>query len=155
MRALLIVAMILAAPTWLSAGQTAQKTGEKTAAQKTAAQKTGEKKTAAQKTAAQKTAAQKTAEKTDKKSTWQAIAERRAATMAARGYRGHLPGVPAGTFEGVGFGGWNCATCVGSGQLLADAQAQGADGIVYRVRLWTGGSAVRYRARRRIFTRRR
>jgi len=125
-----------------------------TATQKTATQKTATQKTATQKTATQKTATQKTA----KKSKWQTIAERRAATMAARNYRGHLPGVPVGIFEGVGFGGWNCATCVGSGTLLGDAQAKGSDGTVYRVRLWTGGQVrriTRYRLVRRTRAHRR
>ena len=118
--------------------QAGEQSTQKTAAQKSApasAQKT---------TAAQKT----TNEATQKATTWQAIAEQRAATMAARRFRGHLAGVPSGCFEGVGWGGWGCATCVGSGSLLADAQCQAADGTVYRVRLWSGGGSVRQRTTR-------
>ena len=82
--------------------------------------------------------------------TYQEIAQGRANTMAARNYRGHLSGIPAGCFEGVGWGGWGCATCVGSGTCVADAQAMSSSGVVFRVRLWTGGSSYRstYRTRR-------
>lgn len=81
--------------------------------------------------------------------TYQEIAQGRANRMASLNHRGHLATIPAGCFEGVGWGGWGCATCVGSGTCVADAQAMSSSGTVYRVRLWTGGSRSRFRLFRR------
>lgn len=108
------------------------------AAQKSATAAAQKASPAAQKSVAQKSEAAQKGE-TVVKSRWQVLAENRAARMAARNYRGHLPNNPA-PFEGVGWGGWGCQTCVGSGVLLADAQAQSATGEVFRVRFWSGGS---------------
>lgn len=67
----------------------------------------------------------------------QARCQAEANYMAANGIRGHVWGNIA-HFEGVGWGGWGCATCVPSGGMIltGDASAQSAWGEVFRVRSW-------------------
>ena len=63
-------------------------------------------------------------------------AQQKANYMAKYRIRGHV-WAPLGAFEGVGFGGYGCATCVPArGRLTADAGAWGSDGVYYRVRVW-------------------
>jgi len=70
-------------------------------------------------------------DKPDQVGFFQGIAQQRANKMAELRHKGHLAGIPFGCFEGVGWGGPNCSTCVGSGTCVGDAQATGSDGIVY------------------------
>ena len=66
----------------------------------------------------------------------QAWAESEANMMVARRYKGHIRSAPAGTFVGVGFSmTGRVVTCVGSGQLVAQATVRGPDGF-YHVRVW-------------------
>lgn len=71
----------------------------------------------------------------------QAIAETKAAHMAATGSKGHVLrslGFGGGNFEGCGWStSGNVPTCTprGGAKLIADATAQGRDGR-YRVRIW-------------------
>lgn len=71
----------------------------------------------------------------------QARCQQEANTMASRRYRGHV-GSTIGRFEGVGFGGPGCKTCLpeeyGYRGLspTGDAEAVGNDGVTYRVRSW-------------------
>lgn len=63
--------------------------------------------------------------------------EAEARYMVARNIRGHV-GPVIGRFEGVGFGGRNCSTCVPRGRMVltGDAVAQYSDGTWCRVRSW-------------------
>ena len=59
----------------------------------------------------------------------QAWAEEEARLMASRGTCGHVRSAPMGHFVGVGCG----TTCVGSGQLVAEAHYQGRMVLVWRM----------------------
>ncbi|MCP4782845.1 MAG: hypothetical protein GY903_26565, partial [Fuerstiella sp.] len=70
------------------------------------------------------------------KSSLQVWAEAEAQMMAARRFKGHVRSAPTGTFVGVGFSmSGRVVTCVGSGQLVAQATLRGPDGY-YHVRVW-------------------
>ncbi len=91
-------------------------------------------------TSATKAPAKAAAETTDtvkpKKSPLQVWAETEAKMMVARRYKGHVRGAPMGTFVGVGFSvSGRVVTCIGSGQLVAQATLRGPDGY-YHVRVW-------------------
>ncbi len=91
-------------------------------------------------TSATKAPAKAAAETTDtvkpKKSPLQVWAETEAKMMVARRYKGHVRGAPMGTFVGVGFiVSGRVVTCIGSGQLVAQATLRGPDGY-YHVRVW-------------------
>lgn len=71
----------------------------------------------------------------------QAVAQAEADTMARSGRCGHIDGCPRGArFEGVGCSSNPNAipTCTPRSRmsLIADARAQGRNGMWYRVRLW-------------------
>ena len=66
----------------------------------------------------------------------QAWAEDEAKMMVARRFKGHVRSAPMGTFVGVGFStNGRVVTCVGAGQLVAQATVRGTDGY-YHVRVW-------------------
>ena len=65
--------------------------------------------------------------------TW---AETEAKMMVERRFKGHVRSAPMGTFVGVGFSmSGRVITCVGGGQLVAQATLKGPDGF-YHVRVW-------------------
>jgi hypothetical protein len=65
--------------------------------------------------------------------TW---AEAEAKMMVDRRFKGHVRSAPMGTFVGVGFSmNGRVVTCVGGGQLVAQATIKGPDGF-YHVRVW-------------------
>ena len=78
------------------------------------------------------------------RATAQAIAQSRANWMARHNRMQHPPRsagnfASVGTFEGVGAGrGGNIPTCTPRGRkmLVGDAQARGANGMIYRCRIW-------------------
>lgn len=71
-----------------------------------------------------------------KESPLQMWAEAEAKMMVERRYKGHVRSAPMGTFVGVGFSmSGRVVTCVGSGQLVAQATLRGPDGF-YHVRVW-------------------
>jgi len=73
---------------------------------------------------------------------YQGIAQQRADAMARNCLMpsnhaiAGAPSYPPGVFEGIGMGGPGCATCVGPGNVIADASAVGSDGRTYRVRFY-------------------
>ena len=70
------------------------------------------------------------------RSSLQVWADTEAQMMVARRFKGHVRSAPMGTFVGVGFSmSGNVVTCVGSGQLVAQATLRGPDGY-YHVRVW-------------------
>jgi hypothetical protein len=76
---------------------------------------------------------------------YQAIAQARADALARNRTLTHnIPGAPPipGVSEGIGYGPGLPQTCFFTGPLLADAVAQGADGLSYRVRFFNGGQYV-------------
>jgi hypothetical protein len=63
-------------------------------------------------------------------------AEAEAKMMVERRFKGHVRSAPNGTFVGVGFSmSGRVVTCVGGGQLVAQATLRGSDGF-YHVRVW-------------------
>lgn len=86
-------------------------------------------------TAAKATSATSSSEKF-KGSPLQTWAETEAKMMAERRFKGHVRSAPRGTFVGVGFSmSGRVVTCVGGGQLVAQATLKGPDGF-YHVRVW-------------------
>jgi hypothetical protein len=80
-------------------------------------------------------------------STYQGIAQARANEMARQGVLSHAignaPGIP-NVSEGIGMVGAHGVTpetCFFTGRLLADAMADGPNGV-YRVRFWEGGQYI-------------